>query len=45
MISLVLRAAQALEGPLLVPVRRFSAGTSRKATYLDGGATHPAKRR
>lgn len=45
MISLVLRAAQAREGPLSVPVRRFSAGTSRKATYLDGGATHPANRR
>jgi hypothetical protein len=45
MTSLVLRAAQALEGPLSVPVKRFSAGTSRKATYWDAGATHPAKRR
>lgn len=45
MISLVLCVAQVLEGPLSVPVRRFSAGMSKKATYLDGGVTHPARRR
>lgn len=45
MISLVLCVAQVLEGLLSVPVRRFSAGMSKKATYLDGGVTHPARRR